>query len=187
MNTNSHPSLERLRRYVVNELGDPNAPIPAEVAYSRLKILGRNLGLVALAGLTGVLLQAPAYPLVVDLLMLVGIGGGLYARCLRGRLAKKVRGGVLFMSTTIALSSLVINWFGNPTSGTFRSVFGIAAGPIARSLLSDLIPIVIGLAVIVTIIMEGKIIVTEVRSVQSRDDTSKLIAEFTRLRRGRDS
>ncbi len=182
---NSSSYSYRLRRYLISEFGDPNAPNPAEVAYARLKILTRNLLIVVLVAIVSLLLQAPAYPLVADLIMVIGIGGGLYAKCLRARLAEKVRMGILFMSVTIGLSSLVINWFANPSSGTFRSVFGIAAGPIARSLLSDLIPIVIGLSVIVTLIMEGKLIVTEVRSVQSREDTSKLMAEFSRLRKGR--
>lgn len=177
--------LERLRQYLVDELGDPRAPVPAEVAYSRLKILAHNLLIVVLVALVAVLLQAPAYPLVADLIMVLGIAGGLYARSLRGRLATKVRGGVLFMSMTIGVSSLVINWFGNPSSGTFRSVFGVAAGPIARSLLSDLIPIVIGLSVVITLVLEAKLIVTEIRSVQSREDTTTLIAQFSRLRKGR--
>jgi hypothetical protein len=178
-------SLTRLQTYVVNEMGDPNAPVPAAVAFARLKILGRNLFLVVLVAAAAVALSAPAYPAVADGLMLAGIGGGLYTRCLRGKLAGKVRGGVLFMSAVVFVSSIVINWFANPSSGSFRAVFGIAAGPIARSLLANLIPIVIGLSVVVTLILEVKLIVTEVRSVQSRDDTHRLIAELSRLRRGR--
>lgn len=169
--------------YAIRELGDPNAPVPAEVAYSRLKILGRSLVSVVLVGAVSALLNAWAYPVVAALICVFAVWGGMSAKAARARIIGSARHGLWLMSGVALVGTLLMHWFSNPNGQTFRQVFGISAGPEAQSIFSTIIPVIIVSTMVLVVLYEVKAVVTETRQISSRHDTRRYILEATRLRR----
>jgi hypothetical protein len=177
--------LDRKRALLVQEFGDPNAPLPEEVALERLSILARNLVLVVLVVVTALISEASALAMIADGLMLITAIGAWLAKPARGRLVRSCRMAVWSVMLTDLVGNIIVRWFVSPRGSSTKSIFGVAAGPIAHSVVAGIIPVMVVATMVVTIVMEAKIIITEVRSIRSREDTYKLIAEMGRLRRGR--
>jgi len=172
-----------LAERIVAELGDPHAPMPAEVALARLKLLCRHLSVPVLVGLVTVLLRAWEFPTVAALVAVVGAVGCVKARPVRRRIIDSTVHGLWLVCTISLVGSGLLRWLGNPNGATFQRLFGVDAGPQAASILSEIVPVVIVVSMVLAVVYEVKMVFTEVRQVSVRDDSQRYMFGLQRTRR----
>jgi len=172
---------ERFLRWLVAELGDPSAPVPEEVAIERFRTLLRFATLPVITIIVATVLHAWEFPAVMAVLGIIGVYGGMKAPVARKQISDITTHSIWGASLITFVGILVLRLLASPSA--LSAIFGINPGASATDIYSELAPVVFIVGTLVVILYELRAVITEVRQVRSRQDTSRLILGMTRTRR----
>lgn len=178
-------ALDRLGRWIERQLADPTAAVPALVARSRLRILGKNAAMVGLVALVVVLFGHPSLAIIPVFICIVGSVLAAAAPSARMRLVEQARHGVMFFSSLVVITNILLTLLQNSSPVSLSHVIGVSAGSEGLSIVTEGVQVVLWVGVVMIPIYEVRQMWAEFRSMRSRGRSYSLMVELGRLRRAR--
>lgn len=174
--------MSRISDWLSAELGASRTSRASQtLAEERLRILGRNLITAALVFACALFVRHVLFLAVPAIMLALCLLPGVLAPSFRPWIVEIVRSKLEFYVVVVIITNEVLTWLQHVTSSTLGALFGVSTGANTRSLIEELLAVVLFMGAVIIPVFAVKQVWTEFHSLKSRNDPRRMIQQINRL------
>ena len=181
----SRPSVKRIQSWFLSEMDSGSSYRRQEIAATRLNIMARNVATPGAAALVSYILSIPAILVVCVVMMGLGFIAASTVPSRRARLIDSCRHQIWTMIIAAASARAFIDWSTSRSSTGLPAMLGPHTSVITQMVGTEILPIMLALAIIMIPMFYVRTIYVEWRTTRSKGDTARKISLIGRYRKAR--